>query len=196
VSGLGGTTLTEVNVISITPDVALSILNLLLWNDAGRQLRTHLLSFLLLVAPMVLQLLGPMSPAWVFVGLMFWLVLILMNQIEKISQLWKQSYDWELCFKRSVTNHRALVMLITCVAILAVDFHAFPRRFAKTEHFGTGMVEFRTSISMPTLLFNSSQSYIEFIICRTYGRWSRVHGRSWSLRSGYALRPLHSEKRF
>lgn len=140
-SGLGGTTLTEVNVISITPDVALSILNLLLWNDAEPRLRTHLLSFLLLVTPMVLQLLGPMSPAWVFVGLMFWLVLILMSRMKKISQLWKQSYDWELCFKRSLTIHRALVMLITCVAILAVDFHAFPRRFAKTEYFGTGLMD-------------------------------------------------------
>ena len=39
------------------------------------------------------------------------------------------------------TRLRAGALLLTGVAILAVDFNAFPRRFAKTETFGTGLMD-------------------------------------------------------
>ena len=40
-----------------------------------------------------------------------------------------------------VSNHRAIMIIFTTIAILAVDFPVFPRRFAKTETFGYGLMD-------------------------------------------------------
>lgn len=46
------------------------------------------------------------------------------------------------CGRRSfVTVFRGLISLLTAVCILAVDFTAFPRRFAKTETFGYSLMD-------------------------------------------------------
>lgn len=49
-------------------------------------------------------------------------------------------------------------MLLTCLSILAVDFKVFPRRFAKTELFGVGLMDIGVGLFIVASAFTSRTS--------------------------------------
>eukprot|EP00268_Persea_americana_P023961 TRINITY_DN23475_c0_g1_i3.p1 TRINITY_DN23475_c0_g1~~TRINITY_DN23475_c0_g1_i3.p1 ORF type:complete len:498 (+),score=60.57 TRINITY_DN23475_c0_g1_i3:100-1494(+) len=54
---------------------------------------------------------------------------------------WKEGVQPVSSLRTNISSYRVSVMIITCLCILAVDFKIYPRRYAKTETYGTGLMD-------------------------------------------------------
>lgn len=105
------------------------------------------LDYALIIIPAILMstLLSNMTSA-VFlilciIAIVFYFVCLQLNTTATANKL-HSIMQLELGLQRPfITNMRSFVNVSTALVILAVDFPVYPRRFAKTETFGTGFMD-------------------------------------------------------
>ncbi|CAI9096437.1 OLC1v1032588C1 [Oldenlandia corymbosa var. corymbosa] len=100
---------------------------------------TMTVDYLFILVPFVSFL--TVLSGWIYLNatLVIFFLLVLFS-VRRIGSLFLQE-DGVISFRRHVTSYRVLMMLATCVCILAVDFKIFPRRYAKTETYGFSLMD-------------------------------------------------------
>lgn len=144
VSGHGGTTSREV-IYAIMPNVCSILLTTTTMGLLDRLIHKNmkvLIEFVLIVIPSILccTVLSEYVISICCAMMLISVINILFLGIN--SSTMSNYYIRPAPGKRPfITNFRALTNMITAICILAIDFHIFPRKFAKTELFGYSLMD-------------------------------------------------------
>jgi phosphatidylinositol glycan class W len=161
VSNLNGTSITEVNVVIAALPVSvwlhseiISVLRVVQAEDYEPKLGLgvhFLIEFVCIIGMSIIcSTLAQFGPAIVSVSTLAAVVMSMVShgasndrldkmiRKDKVLNLDSNRDGWRPNF---LTNFRSSVMLATCISILAVDFSVYPRRFAKAERHGTGLMD-------------------------------------------------------
>lgn len=144
VSGHGGTTSREV-IYAIMPNICSILLTTTTMGLLDRVIHRNMkvvLEFSLIVIPSILcctvlsEYVATVCCAMMLISIMnIFLLGISSNALSTCSM--ESTYG-----KRPfITNFRALTNMLTAICILAIDFHIFPRKYAKTEVFGYSLMD-------------------------------------------------------
>ncbi|CAO3695272.1 unnamed protein product [Umbelopsis ramanniana] len=139
VSDCTGGSISEINQVSAS--LACSYL---LWVCLQRKVNveSHLAQFVVLILP-ILACQTVLADYVVFVNLALITasLALYLSTGTPVSTAKSQDNKEEKKHKNFLSVYRATMMVMTCIAILAVDFPIFPRRFAKVETFGTSLMD-------------------------------------------------------
>ncbi|KAG9466977.1 hypothetical protein GDO78_015808 [Eleutherodactylus coqui] len=159
VSNLNGTSIGEISLgLSIAPLCILSrgLIFISLYQKFGEIVYSWksclFLDFSLLVLPQVLSCTVLSDFLYLVVGCISVMCVLHLYLIYRNRTLYKNTSLKKICKSflhariedqhvPSVTTFRVLINLFTAISILAVDFPVFPRRYAKTETYGTGIMD-------------------------------------------------------
>ncbi|KAF2276961.1 GPI-anchored wall transfer protein 1 [Westerdykella ornata] len=153
VSGLTGSTVSDVNSVALAMPLAV-----LLWSTLQSRQRTFtpykpvaiFVDFLINCCATLFATTIYSSSTWLFNFLLILPAVFIATTSQPVTarsskppvkELSKSKPPSRLPIKPFITHYRGSMLVITCVAILAVDFRIFPRRFAKVENWGTSLMD-------------------------------------------------------
>lgn len=143
VSDLVGGSLSEIYLVVLVSIVSYLVFKILQLNNLTSPIIDFLLNVVLLLASITVysndistlykSLIGPLIVLLAY-------QMIFANKKKPAQKLPQKNLDI-LQQKPFITAYRSHMLILTNFAILAVDFHIFPRRFAKVETWGTSLMD-------------------------------------------------------